>query len=57
MAPDIIADVSTLAAAKKAHEEAAKKVKEVKLAVTNAGAKLFEFYRNLLSDKAQQPWE
>ena len=57
MASDVIANTSTLAAAKKAHEEVAKKVKEAKLAVAIAGAKPFELYGNLLSDKAQQPWE
>ena len=57
MAPDVIANTPTLAAAKKACNEAAKKVKEAKLAVATAGAKPFELYRNLLSDKARQPWE
>ena len=35
----------------------AKKVEEVKPAVAMAGAKPFKLYANLLSDKAQQPWE
>ena len=42
MAPDIIADTSTLAAACK---EAIKKVEEAKLVVTMAGVKLFKIYR------------
>ncbi len=52
MAPDIIANAAALDAAKKACDDAAKKVKEVKLAVAMAGAKLFELYANLLSDEA-----
>ena len=51
LAPDIIANTPTLATAKKACEEAAKKVKEAKLAVTMTGAKPFELYRKLFSDK------
>ena len=50
-------NASTLATVKKAHEEAAKKVQEVKLADTMAGAKPFELYGTLLSDEARQPWE
>ncbi len=57
LAPDVIANTPTLAAAKKAHEEAAKKIEEVRLAVTMAGAKPIKLYGNLLSDKARQPWE
>ena len=57
LAPDIIANTPTLATAKKARKEAAKKVKEAKLAVTTAGSKPFELYGNLLSDEAWQPWE
>ena len=56
-APEVNINTSTLATAKKAHEEAAKKVKEVKLAVSMAGAMPFELYRHLLSDKARQPLE
>ena len=40
--PDIIANTPTLATAKKSCKEATKKVKEVKRAVTAAGAKPFE---------------
>ena len=57
MAPDVIANTPTLAAAKKACKEAAKNVKEAKLAVTTKGEELFELYGNLLSDEARQPWE
>ena len=57
MAADIITNTPTLANTKKAHEEAAKKVEEVKLAITMSGAKPFELYGNLLSDEARQPWE
>ena len=46
-----------LAAAKAAYEKALKAIQEAKLAVTTAGAKLFELYGNLLSDEARQPWE
>ncbi len=53
LAPDIIADTSTLAAACK---EAIKKVEEAKLVVTMAGAKPFKLYGSLLSDEVQQPW-
>ncbi len=56
-APDVIADAAALDAAKKACNGMAKKVKEAKLAVAMAGAKPFELYANLLSDKARQPWE
>ena len=44
LAPDIITNTPTLAAAKKACKDAAKKVKEAKLPVTTAGAKPFELY-------------
>ncbi len=44
LAPDIITDTPTLATAKKACKEAAKKVEEAKLAVTMAGANLFDLY-------------
>ena len=47
-----ITDAAALEAAKKACNNAAKKVKEAKLAVAMARAKLFELYANLLSDKA-----
>ena len=57
LAADIITDAAALDAAKKACDDAAKKVKEAKLAVATAGAKPFELYANLLSDKARQPWE
>ena len=57
LAPGGISNKPTLAAAKKAHKEAAKKVEEAKLAVAMAGAKPFKLYGNLLSDKALQPWE
>ncbi len=43
-APDIIAHTPTLATAKKACKEATKKVEEVKLVVTTAGAKPFVLY-------------
>ena len=56
-APDIIADATALDVAKKARDDAAKKVKEAKLAVAIARARPFELYMNLLSDKAWQPWE
>ena len=52
MAPDVIANAATLDATKKAGDNAAKMVEEVKLAVVTAGAKPFELYANLLSDKA-----
>ncbi len=55
-APDVIANVAALNAAKKVHKYATKKVEEARLAVAMAGVKPFEFYANLLSDKAQQPW-
>ena len=57
MAPDITADAIALEAAKKACEEALKKVEEAKQVVATAGAKPFELYANLLADKACQPWE
>ncbi len=50
-------DSEALAAVKAAYEKALKAVQEAKLAVTTAGAKLFELYGNLLSDEAGQPWE
>jgi hypothetical protein len=50
-------DLEALAAAKAAYEKALKAIQEAKLAVTTAGAKLFELYENLLSDEARQPWE
>ena len=50
-------DSEALAAAKAVYENALKAVQEAKLAVTTAGAKLFELYGNLLSDEARQPWE
>jgi hypothetical protein len=50
-------DLEALAAAKAAYEKALKAKQEAKLAVTTAGAKLFELYGNLLSDEAHQPWE
>jgi hypothetical protein len=50
-------DSEALAAAKAAYEKALKAIQEAKLAVTTAGAKLFELYGNLLSDEAHQPWE
>ncbi len=56
-APDVIADAAALDAAKKACNNAAKKVKEAKLAVAMARAKPFELYTNLLADDASQPWE
>ena len=52
LAPDMIANTPTLAAAKKACKEAAKKDKEAKLAVAMSRAKQFELYGNLLSDEA-----
>ena len=54
-APDISIDASTLSAARKSYNEATKKVKEAKLAITTAGAKPFELYGNLLFDDARQP--
>ena len=56
LAPDVIANTPTLAAAKKACKEAAKKVEEAKLAVTMAGAKPVKLYGNILSDEARQHW-
>ena len=57
LVPDVSAEVAALNAAKKACDDAAKKVEEANLAVATAGAKPFELYANLLSDKARQPWE
>ena len=54
---DVITNAAALEAVKKACNDAAKKVKEVKLDVAMPGAKPFELYANLLSDKAWQPWE
>ena len=45
-------DSEALAAAKAACEKALKAIETSKLAVTTAGAKLFELYRNLLSNEA-----
>ena len=56
-APDVIADVAALDAAKKAHNDVAKKVEEANFAVATAGAKPFKLYVNLLSDKARQQWK
>ncbi len=56
-APDVIANAAVLDDAKKARNDVAKKVKEAKLVVATAGAKLFELNANLHSDKARQPWE
>jgi hypothetical protein len=50
-------DSEALTAAKAFYEKALKAVETAKLAVTTAGAKLFELYGNLLSDEARQPWE
>ena len=50
-------DSEALSAAKAAYEKALKAIQEAKLAITTAGAKLFELYGNLLSDEARQPWE
>ncbi len=50
-------DSEALTAAKALYEKALKAVETAKLAVTTAGAKLFELYGNLLSDEARQPWE
>ena len=55
--PDVNVTSSPLAAIKTACKEAAMKVKEAKLTVTMAEAMPFKLYRNLLSDKARQPWE
>jgi hypothetical protein len=49
--------LEALVAAKAAYEKALKAIETAKLAVTMAGAKLFELYRNLLSNEAHQPWE
>ncbi len=49
-ASDIIANAAALDAAKKACNNAAKKVEEAKLAVATSGARLFKLYMNLLSD-------
>ena len=51
MAPDVTADATTLEAAKRARKEAVKKVEEARHVVAMAGAKPFELYGNLLSDK------
>jgi hypothetical protein len=56
-APDITAVATALEAAKKACEEAVKKVEEAKHVVAMAGAKPLELYANLLADEARQPWE
>ena len=53
--PDVDAMSSPLAAANAACTVAATKVEEAKLAITTAGAKTFELYGNLLSNKARQP--
>ncbi len=55
--PVINAMSSPLAAAKTACKEATPEVKEAKLTIMTAGAKQFELYCNLLSNKAKQPWE
>ena len=52
LASDVITNAAALDAAKKAHDDAAKKVKEAKHTVAMAGAKPFELYANLLSDEA-----
>ena len=57
LAPDVITDAAALDAAKKACNDAAKKVEEAKLVVAMDGAKLFKQYTNLFSDKAHKPWE
>ena len=57
LACDVITHAAALYAAKKAPGDAAKKVEEAKLAVAMAGAKPFELYTNLLSNKAQKLWE
>ncbi len=57
LAPDVPADATTIEAAKKACKEAVKKVKEAKHVVAMVGAKPFELYANLLSDKAWQQWK
>jgi hypothetical protein len=49
--------LEALVAAKAAYEKALKAIETAKLAVTMAGATLFELYRNLLSNEAHQPWE
>eukprot|EP00804_Cyclotella_cryptica_P005204 CCRYP_014246-RA/>CCRYP_014246-RA protein AED:0.30 eAED:0.80 QI:0/0/0/1/1/1/3/0/373 len=46
-----------LAEAKASYDMALKALEAAKLAITMTGAKPFELYQNLLSDKAQQPWE
>eukprot|EP00804_Cyclotella_cryptica_P028158 CCRYP_011021-RA/>CCRYP_011021-RA protein AED:0.58 eAED:1.00 QI:0/-1/0/1/-1/1/1/0/134 len=46
-----------LAEAKALYDKALKALEAAKLAVTMAGAKPFELYRNLLSNEARQPWE
>ena len=56
-APDVTAETIALGAAKKAREEAQKKVEEAAQVVAAAGAKPFELYANLLADEARQPWE
>ncbi len=55
--PDVNATSTPLAAAKTACKEAPTKVEKAKLAITTAGAKSFELYGNLLSNKARQPWK
>ena len=46
-----------LTAAKANYEKAEKAIEAAKLAVATAGAKPFELYGNLLSNKARQPWD
>jgi hypothetical protein len=52
-----ILDSEALVATKASYEKALKAIKATKLAVTTEGAKPFELYGNLLSNKAPQPWE
>ena len=52
-----LANSEPLALAKVDHEKAARAVAAAKLAITTEGAKAFELYANLLSDKAQPAWE
>jgi hypothetical protein len=47
----------SLVAAKLAYNKAKQAVDAEKLAATMEGAKAFNFYGNLLSDEARQPWE
>ncbi len=52
-----LADSKQLALVKADHKKATQAVAAAKLVVTMEGAKAFELYANLLSNKAQPAWE